>query len=92
MRRIVTKETKRFIETGRSKSFLMNFILESRIVLKITRVIIGDSVLIIFQSTNPLESQNFAGEVAIAPLCDRTQGAKVAAIAAVLHHRNKIKK
>ena len=40
----------------------------------------------LFQSKNAPESQNFAGEVAVASSCDRAQGAKVAAIAAALHH------
>lgn len=39
-----------------------------------------------FQSKNAPESQNFAGEVAVASSSDRAQGAKVAAIAAALHH------
>jgi Na+-transporting methylmalonyl-CoA/oxaloacetate decarboxylase gamma subunit len=38
------------------------------------------------QSKNFQESQNFAGEVSVALSLDRTQGAKVAAIAAALHH------
>ena len=38
--------------------------------------------LTMFQSNNAPESQNFAGEASY----DRVQGAKVAAIAAALHH------
>jgi len=42
--------------------------------------------LTMFQSKNAPESQNFAGEIAVASSSDRVQGAKVAAIAAALHH------
>lgn len=44
--------------------------------------------LTLFQSKNAPESQNFAGEVVVAVSDDRTQGAKVAAIAAALHHHD----
>lgn len=44
--------------------------------------------LTIFQPKNAPESQNFAGEVAVVPSNDRTQSAKVAAIAAALHHHD----
>lgn len=44
--------------------------------------------LTMFQSKNAPVSQNFAGEVVIASSNDRTQGAKVAAIAAALHHHD----
>jgi len=44
--------------------------------------------LTLFQPKNAPESQNFAGEVVVAASSDRMQGAKVAAIAAALHHHD----
>ncbi|MCI4406246.1 MAG: hypothetical protein JHC35_03025 [Sulfuricurvum sp.] len=44
--------------------------------------------LTMFQSKNAPESQNFASEAAIASSDDRAEGAKVAAIAAALHHHD----
>lgn len=41
-----------------------------------------------FQSKNAPESRNFADEVAVASSFDHAQGAKVAAIAAALHHHD----
>jgi hypothetical protein len=41
-----------------------------------------------FQSKNVPESQNFAGNVTVIPSNDRTQSAKVAAIAAALYHHD----
>jgi len=42
----------------------------------------------LFQSKNVPESQNEAGEVAVIASDDRTQNAKVAAIAVALHHHD----
>lgn len=42
----------------------------------------------LFQSKNAPESQNVEGEVAVIASGDRTQNAKVAAIAAALHHHD----
>ena len=44
--------------------------------------------LTMFQSKNAPESQNFAGEAAEESAPDRVQRAKVAAIAAALHHHD----
>lgn len=41
-----------------------------------------------FQSKNAPESQNFAGETVCAAIPERVDGAKVAAIAAALHHHD----
>lgn len=42
--------------------------------------------LTVFQSKNAPESPNFAGEAVSDPFNDRVKSAKVAAIAAALHH------
>jgi len=44
--------------------------------------------LTLFQSKNGPKSQSFAGEAVVAASSDRMQGAKVAAIAAALHHHD----
>lgn len=44
--------------------------------------------LTMFQSKNAPESQNFASEAAVVSLDERAERAKVAAIAAALHHHD----